>query len=474
MIRFASGFCLLLAISTAHLHAQTTSIEWEAPIEVAPSEFGLVNLRMELDSDGHPVILHGKTGSSGGLYCTRWNGNGFDLPVPVTPETGLFINDGEGPRMAVSGDDFVVGYQISGQWAQGGRTVRSGDGGQTWATPVTIAPDATEDHFMPTPAFDGEGHPWVALKWGSNPTLEGILRWDETAESYADAENGGSSFPGGIACECCASMPFEHGGRLYNAVRINDDNTRDFHLARTNASGEWTESLDIDPTDWVINSCPASEAEVAVLGDGQLAFVFMSAAEGSSRTYWSTVDPETWTLTGSDRIDPGVEFNENNPSVSGHGDHSVGAWERSDGGYDILVGIGTNGVSGPTEWALSASVVTEGLSGHSRRPVVRLHDNVVHLVYQRPSEGLVHYRRGTVTTVTVPESDAPSWDCSIREDGWMIAGIGSPFEWSLYDAQGRLVDQGRSAGGMVSSHHTGPGILEIRTANKRRAFHVLR
>ena len=88
---------------------------------------------------------------------------------------------------------------------------------------------------------------------GDNPTLEGILSWDGDTGAYGAAVDGGSAFPGGIACECCASMPFEHEGRLYNAVRINNDNTRDFHLARTDESGAWTESLDIDPTNWTIN-----------------------------------------------------------------------------------------------------------------------------------------------------------------------------------------------------------------------------
>ena len=112
MMRFVVS--LLLPFLTLSSQAQT--IVWEDPIEVAPAEFGLNNLRMELDANGLPIILHGKTGSSGGLYCTRSNGDGFDAPVQITQETGLFINDSEGPRMAVDGDLVIVGYQISGQW----------------------------------------------------------------------------------------------------------------------------------------------------------------------------------------------------------------------------------------------------------------------------------------------------------------------------------------------------------------------
>lgn len=470
MIRFAAA--LLLPFLALPSHAQT--IMWDDPIEVAPSEFGLNNLRMELDANGLPIILHGKTGSSGGLYCTRSNGDGFDAPVQITQETGLFINDSEGPRMAVQGNQVVVGYQISGDWAQGGRTVLSTDGGETWGEAVAISPGATEDHFMPTPAFDAEGHPWVAVKWGDNPTLEGILSWDGDTGAYGAAVDGGSAFPGGIACECCASMPFEHEGRLYNAVRINNDNTRDFHLARTDESGAWTESLDIDPTNWTINSCPASEAEVAALGDGALAFVYMSAAEGGSRTYWSTVDPESWSLTGSDRIAPDLEFVENHPSIAADGDHSIGAWERNDGGYDIWVGVGPNDEQGPANWHWTQDNVTASLSGHSRKPVVRIDGNTVHLVYQRPSAGIIHYQRGTITPDAVDETDMGLWSCTPFEYGWRVKGTPLPLAWSLYDALGRTVQSGTSSDGRIPTSFRGTGILDVRAEGQRRAFRVQR
>ena len=467
MVRFAGLLALLFSTS---ISAQT--IVWEDPIEVAPSEFGLNNLRMELDADGLPIILHGKTGANGGLYCTRSNGDGFDAPVQITSETGLFINDSEGPRMAVQGNQVVVGYQISGQWAQGGRTVRSTDGGVTWGDPVAIAPDATEDHFMPTPAFDSDGQPWVAVKWGTNPTLEGILSWEGGA--YGAAVDGGSAFPGGVACECCASMPFEHDGRLYNAVRINDNNTRDFHLARTDEDGAWSESLDIDPTNWTLNSCPASEAEVAMLGDGTLAFVYMSAAEGGSRTYWSTVDPETWSLTGSDRIAPMFEFVENHPSVDADGSVCVAAWERNDGGYDIVVGAGGNDLYGPLSWGTSGYPVTEGLSGHSRKPVIRTDGEVVHLVYQRPSEGVIHYLRGYVQPGAVAESESNGWRCVTQEEGWTVVGSPLPMKWILYDALGRELRSGLSRDGRIPASFRGAGILDVRAEGQRRAFHVQR
>lgn len=439
-----------------------TSISWEDPVAIAPSDFGYTNLRMVLDNGGAPVVLHGKSGANGGLYCTRWNGSGFDGPVAVTSEAGLFINDAEGPRMAVSGERIAVSYQLSGQWANGGRLVLSEDGGTSWDSPIPVAPEATVDHFMPVPAFDGDQQPWVTVKWGPAPVLEGALFWEAASETFSAPVDAGQAMEGEAVCECCASMPFSHDGRNYDIVRNNNDNIRDFWMVRTDGLGNWTEALDIDPTDWNINACPASEAETCILADGTLMVVFMSAGEGGSRVYWSTVDLEEWSLMGSDRIQPGTTHLENNPSVDADGQYSVAAWERNLGGYGIVVAVGSNAASASSEWVSAAVEVTEDLSGHSRRPVVRIHENTVHLVYQRPSEGTVHYRKGTISTEMnlPPLADDEPLGISVLPEGWRVLHR-TGFEWTIHDLGGRLVSSGYSTDGTVPFAVRGIHLLSI-------------
>ena len=463
-----------LVLNLPTLHGQVPIIQWETEASISAAEHGYLNLRMELDADGHPVILHGKSGSSGGLYCTRWTGSGFSDPVAVTDETGLFINDPEGPRMAMQGNKVAVGYQISGQWATGGRVVISEDGGTTWGDPISIAPEATEDHFMPVPAFDAEGHPWVAVKWGDAPALEGVLYWNPTTESFSPAVDAGAVFPGNAVCECCASMPFMREGQRYNLVRNNNANIRDFHLARTDGAGNWSESLDVDETDWNINSCPASEAEVALLGDGSVAMVYMSAAQGGARTYWSTVDADAWELTGTDRIAPDVDVTENNPSIDADGDFSVVAWERSDGGYQVMTAVGSNDAAGMAQWSSQAFSATEELSGHSRRPVIRIEGNTVHLVFQRPSDNVILYKQGTITTSSTASLATPDWSCTPCVGGWQITGTSAPFEWRLSDFTGRLVDAGTSQNGMIRSQQAGALILQVHTPEGQQTFKLVR
>lgn len=448
-------------IFSASLLAQT-SINWGDVWTVAPTEFGYTNLRMVLDTEGNPVILHGKSGSSGGLYCTRWTGTGFGTPVAVTDETGLFINDAEGPRMAVSGNRIAVSYQLSGQWDDGGRVVISEDGGATWGDPVAIAPGATVDHFMPVPAFDENQEPWVTVKWGSTPVLEGAQFWDTANAAFLPPVNAGAAMDGEAVCECCASTPFSHEGRNYDVVRNNNNNIRDFWLMRTDESGEWSEALDIDPTDWNINSCPASEAETCILGDGSLMALFMSAGEGGSRVYWSTADLEGWTLTGSDRIEPGTNHVENNPTVDADQDHSVVAWEKNQGGYDIMVATGSNSASAPSEWLASSNAVTEDLSGHSRRPVVRVNGNTVHLVYQRPSEGTAHYLQGTIVagTNTVLQMETAPLEIAPTSEGWWVSEA-TGFTWNVHDLGGRLMASGLSPDGHIPFSGKGLYIVSV-------------
>ena len=68
-----------LMLNLPTLHGQVPIIQWETEASISAEEHGYLNLRMELDADGQPVILHGKSGSSGGLYCTRWTANGLSL-----------------------------------------------------------------------------------------------------------------------------------------------------------------------------------------------------------------------------------------------------------------------------------------------------------------------------------------------------------------------------------------------------------
>ena len=179
-------------------------------------------------------------------------------------------------------------------------------------------------------------------------------------------------------------------------------------------------------------------------------------------------------LLGKHRIEPGLDFTENNPSVDADGDHAVAAWERSDGGYQIVTSVGSNDAAGMDQCAAQSASVTEGLSGHSRRPVIRIQGNTVHLVFQRPSDNEIQYRQGTIQSSTVQTSVMPDWSCTPTENGWRISGMQAPFHWKMRDETGRQLNSGRSTNHQVEATLSGFGLLEVWSGQDRMVFKVVR
>ena len=140
----------------------------------------------------------GKTNE--GLFVVTSENGTFNPPTLVPTETDIFLSDAEGPDVATWGNSVGLAYQISGQWATGARFMRSDDGGSTWSAPHPIAPNATVDHFMPIPAFDDNGNPFVALKLGSGDNAqEGVLRSSDGGETWGDAQVASLEAGNGIA-----------------------------------------------------------------------------------------------------------------------------------------------------------------------------------------------------------------------------------------------------------------------------------
>jgi len=114
------------------------------------------------------------------------------------------------------------------------------------------------------------------------------------------------------------------------------------------------------------------------------------------------------------------------------------------------------------------------LSGHSRRPVIRIEGNTVHLVFQRPSDNAILYKQGTITTSSTASLATPDWSCTPCVGGWKITGASAPVAWRLSDMTGRLVDAGTSLDGMIRSQRTGALILQVRTPEGQKTFKLVR
>ena len=454
--------------------AQVNSVVFEEDIIiVAPEEFGNMACRIELNGNGDPIVLHGKSSDNAGLYISILEEESFGTSILVTPHTNIYLSESEGPRMAVSGTRVAVSYQILGEWQSGAYVVVSEDGGYTWGEPYGLAPNATVDHFMPIVSFDGVdgvGEPWVALKWGNNPVLEGIHLFNSDTDTFGSAINGSGATDGVSVCECCPSNTFWHNGTYYDVVRNNNANLRDFWLLKSDDGITWEDAIDIDETDWVASICPGTGASSVVLENGTLLSAYMSAVDGS-RVYWSTVDLDNFSYISYGRIDPLANSTENHPQLSASGMYVVAAWERNNGGYDVMVSVGSSGSGGGFEIPLNA---TEDLSGHNRNPDVVYDGDFVHLVYKSSSDGVVHYRKCVVYNLAVDETITDKWNVLTDESRWVIKGIQGEAQYSLFDISGRIIESGNCYGTLIIENLIGSYIVKVEQGDLVKSFKLIK
>ena len=426
------------------------SWDFEEPIDVAGDPYGNKCPRLVLDAEGNPVVFMGK--NNDGLYVAISQNGVFNAPQPVPTDPGIFLSDAEGPDVATWGNTIGLAYQIAGQWATGAQYMVSEDGGVSWSPSYAIAPNATEDHFMPIPAFDENGNPFVGLKLGSgNSAQEGVLRSMDGGMTWGPAESASFAAGNGIACECCPSRTFYGNGRYYSIYRRNNNNIRDMWLVSSVDGVVWDQQLDLDPTDWQINACPETGTSAAWLPDGRLASVFMSAGNGSSQVYLNVSDPVA-DDAGSTTALSATQFstiNQNQPDIAVGATHTAVVWEQSSGGWEVQLSIAPNDAlpSGLVDVAIPLS---ESLSGSNRHPDVAIDGNTVHVIWQNSAGGTVKYLRGTIDGASGFENDAEDAPQArlIPQGGGQTLLVGttplSPY--SIYSVHGALIASGQTDG----------------------------
>lgn len=435
-------------------------------IEVAGNEWGNKAIRMVVNASGEPVIAFG---TNGHLYVARWETqfDHFAAPVELDASSNVFMSDAEGPRMAAQGDYLVIAYQISGDWENGARSIHSWDGGLTWSDPVEMVQGATEDHFMPCVAVDGNGNPFAGLKVGNNLSsiYEGVLVSQDGGNAWSSPSNASESAEGSAVCNCCPSQPFFAADRYYDVVRNNNMDLRDFWLLSSADGVTWDGAVDVDPLDWVINSCPESGPSVAGPVEGThywIAYMSAGGATAQSRVYVSEVDVSAnggsgeWLQTQAVTLDQFSNATQNSPSLA-HWSDGISeewmalAWEQNSGGYDIQMAITAGG---EVNWMDVAQNITADQSGQHRKPAIACSTDEngaprLHLAWQHSTSGTVQYLAGTIVGPTAVRPLARHEPQIKVEGGSVIVQVSDAWAgglWRLFDSQGRLVQSGRQIG----------------------------
>ncbi len=440
----------LAMISAPRLALAQITWDFAEPIPVAGEEFGNRCPRLALDASGNPMVLMGKSGE--GLFLATSNNGVFNTPIPIPTLDNVFMADAEGPSIAVHGSTLGLAYQVSGEWATGGQYMSTQDGGQTWSASFPISPDATEDHFMPMLAFDDDGNPFVAVKFGDDPmVVEGVMRSTDGGQTFQPAQPASADVGSGLACECCPSKTIFGHGRYYSVYRQNDENLRDMRLVSSEDGTTWDHQLDLDPTDWMISACPETGACLAWLPDGRLASTFRSSGNGASEVYVNVSDVASPMSSEVGATVPVTNFveagNQDQPHIACGPTHTVAVWQENSGGWEIHVASSTNDAL-PGGLSNSGEPISTSLSGSNLHPEVAIQGPKVHVIWKNSGTGQVMYLRGTLEGAGLAESAAESGAtlCRLGPDQVRIEGAITEANFSVLSSAGAVLYRGQCDG----------------------------
>ena len=442
---------LFLTISfTSYLMAQT-GINWEGIGDVASSSYGNNYPRVVLDGSGNPVVTWG-----GGdkMMFARWNGSGFTTPDTIS-ENGVNVASAtwQGPDLASYGDTIYAIYKetpenvsTSGVWC-----VRSTDGGVTFSSPVQVnAYTADSLTRFPTITTDDNGHP-IAAFMEFDPGFTDA-RWmvskstDLGVSFLPDVKASGWSSPTSEVCDCCPGSITSSGNNVIMMYRDNNSNERDSWAGISTDSGlTFTNGMNIDQKNWVLNSCPSSGPDGYIIGDSLYA-TFMNGQSGDYEVFYSSSHVPSATGGAGVELDPISPGDiQNYPRLSNSGTKVVYVWrENSNGTTKALLRFSndiTNGLPNAVDTIAMDYVVSCDVANSSTQVVV---------VWQDYNSGTVKYIIGTYAEVGINET--PDLDVEVfpnpASTEWMISGedlveVGT---YKLLDQSGRIIYQGAHNG----------------------------
>lgn len=311
--------------------AAQIDVIWTEPISVASPEYGYTGPKIELLADGSPLVMWGKSATHE-IFFSRWNGAGFDTPSAVpTGDLHPFIHSVEGPSLATAGDTVFISMETMSNPADGMFTFRSLDAGQNFADPVRVYEDPERRTMLAVVNAGPGGQPIVNYISSNSSFTDAryeMVRSTDGGLTYEPPIVANSQEGGGVVCECCKASTVISADSVFLLYRNNFSNIRDMWLSlSTDGAENFEYALDIDNTDWLINSCPTSGPD-GVLFDGHLWVVMMSGASTLNKVYLSRIDPATLELDG--QIQLAGENNgsfQNYPRIATNGHIGAVVWQ---------------------------------------------------------------------------------------------------------------------------------------------------
>ena len=260
---------LLITLTLLSFSSFAQTITWSAPISVAPSSNSNMHPRIALDGSKDPVVVWGNTAMGGRAMFARWTGTMFAAPVALNPMTiPVMTASFAGPDIASKGDTMYAVMKNTPEDTGKIYVVRSFDGGQNWSTPMALATGMDTNRF-PTITTDATGNPTVGY-------MEFDLGFSGARYVSAKSTNYGTSFTPAVmasnmlgdVCDCCPASLVRSGNTVIMLYRNNLANIRTIWARISTDGGNiFSDSLEVDNTNWMIMSCPSSGPDGVIIGD---------------------------------------------------------------------------------------------------------------------------------------------------------------------------------------------------------------
>ncbi len=255
-----------------------------------------------VDAHGRLWIASKETASSGQYVVLQMSsdmGKTWTAPKRIQQTPEAVSADGENrPKLAFgSKGEIYVAYTkpLAKPYTGDIRFVRSTDGGQSFAPPVTV--HANRDlitHRFESIIVDKTGHIYIA--WIDKRDLEAAAARKEkyagAALYYAVSEDGGASFKGDYkiadhSCECCRiALALNPAGKPAALWRhIFTSNARDHALMELTPDGKLPELTRASFDDWRVDACPHHGPALAYAADGVRHQVWFNVKDGEGGVF---------------------------------------------------------------------------------------------------------------------------------------------------------------------------------------------
>ena len=331
---------VIASVSTAPAHGAQGALP---DVHVVHLPEGTLVPDVAMDGAG---VLHMVYGLGDDAWYVRSadNGRTFSPPVRVNTEGKVTLKMGErGPKLAVSrasSPRFEGGTPLTresihvvwaDQWSPGvkvyPRYSRSLDGGKTFEPPRALASLFGIDGL--TVAADGEGDVVAFFHQVSPPQQEipeahrlYLARSTDNGATFDPEERLSIQGMDDLACSMCMMRArITADGNVCLALRVANDNIRDFFLLRGPKRQNDFTPLRVNEDRWELKRCPMCGPELTLDPAGRMLCAFMSR----HRVYWSALDDGRFTLHVAT---PAEENDEIYPAAFGDGKgHVLMVWQ---------------------------------------------------------------------------------------------------------------------------------------------------